>query len=82
MAENLQVGLKWSVVHSSRQRRTAIVPYGLGSTGQLFMCSRMHGESCNCADSGGRGGQPWRRSRPNPSKVHEVDDVEAVTHIL
>ena len=33
MVENLQVGLKWSVVHSSRQRRTAVVPCGLGSTG-------------------------------------------------
>ena len=30
----------------------------------------------------GRGGQPWRRSRPVSSEVHEVGDVEAVTHVL
>ena len=26
--------------------------------------------------------QPWRRSRPDSLEVHEVGDVEAVTHIL
>ena len=46
------------------------------------MCSRMHGERCNCVDSDGRGGQPWKRSRPDSSEVYEVGDVEAVTHIL
>ena len=46
------------------------------------MCSRMRGERCDRADGDGRGRQPWRRSRPDSSEVHEVGDVEAVTHIL
>ena len=46
------------------------------------MCSSMHGERYTGANGDGRGGQPWRRLRPDSSEVHEVGDVEAVTHIL
>ena len=61
---------------------TYVATESLGSTRQLFICLRVHGESCNCADGDGRGGQPWRRSRPHSSEVHKVGDIEAVTHVL
>ena len=71
LAENLQVGLKRSAGHLSRQRRTAVVPCGLGLTGQLFMCSRITVRVVTVQavmdeeDSlvGGRGQTLWRCTR-------------------
>ena len=42
------------------------------------MYSRMHGERCNRANGDGPRGQPWRRSRPDSSEVHEAGNSSEV----
>ena len=41
----------------------------------------MHGERDTGADGDGRGGQPWRRSRPISSEEYEEGDLVAITYM-
>ena len=57
-------------------------PLQFGIDWTVVMCLRMHGERYTHANGDGRGGHPWRRSRPSSLKVYEVGGEEAVTNIL